>query len=387
RALAPLRYDRPAPALPASRARRAPRWLAPLALAAVFALAVVGLWLALRPPPRAPGLGTSDLASSGTPAPGTGPGPGPGPGPATGMAPSPGPSTAVAFTSVATPAPTPGPGPGPGPAPAVVVAWNVTALAGAPSCDGAPVTSAGRLPVGTWLETDATARAVLAVADIGTLEVDPNTRLRLAESGDARHRLELKHGTIHASVVAPPRIFLVDAPSAQAVDLGCAYSLQVDDAGNGELRVTSGRVELERDGRVSYVLRGAVCPLRPSGPGTPYMDDAATALRAALARFDFEGGGAAALDAVLAAARPSAPGTAGDALTLWNLVRRVVDPATRAVVYARLKALRAPPPGVSDEDVLALEPSAVRRWEAGLESDTGTWSKDSSKKVPPGKRE
>jgi len=61
----------------------------------------------------------------------------------------------------------------------------------------------------------------------------------------------------------------VNTPSALAVDLGCAYTLQVDDSGAGLLRTRMGWVGFSAEwaGRVSF-RRGAVGETRPGiGPG------------------------------------------------------------------------------------------------------------------------
>ena len=246
--------------------------------------------------------------------------------------------------------------------------WEVTSLGGTLLIDAARVTKAGRLAVGAWLETDGGARARLQVANIGTVEVEPGTRLRLVETGLTEHRLELQRGRISARISAPPRFFYVDTPSAVAEDLGCAYTLEVDDAGGSLLRVNSGWVALALNGRESVVPAGAACETRPgTGPGTPYFEDAGADFVAALSRLDFERGGDAALDSVLGAARPR------DTLTLWHLLPRVSGEG-RGRVYEALAALSPPPANVAREAVLALEPRALEAWRDRLEP---TWTNES----------
>src|SRR5262249_5894275 len=156
---------------------------------------------------------------------------------------------------------------------------------------------------------------------IGEVTVDPNSRLRLAAMADADQRLELARGSMSAFIWAPPRLFFVDTPSATAIDLGCAYTLAVDDKGDGELRVTLGQVALEHDGRESIVRNGMMClTRRDRGPGTPFAVDAPDALRSALARFDFDRANAGgALDKILSLARKD------DAITLWHLLSQTED--------------------------------------------------------------
>jgi len=242
-------------------------------------------------------------------------------------------------------------------------AWEVERLAGAPSIDADRFGETGRLRVGKWLETDAQSRAQIDVANIGQVEVEPNTRVRIVETGITEHRMELARGTLHARIWAPPRLFFVDTPSAVAADLGCAYTLEVDDAGRSLLRVTSGFVALERGVRESIVPAGAACLTQPgTGPGTPFFEDASEELAGALKSFDFEGGGPDALRVVIENARPR------DTLTLWHLLARS-EGEWRERVYERLAALSAPPEGVTREGVLGLDTAMLQTWKDRLEDD------------------
>jgi hypothetical protein len=244
---------------------------------------------------------------------------------------------------------------------ASATSWEVTSLQGSPLVGAKRIKKAGLLAIGAWLETDAASRAQIKVADIGQVEVDPGSRVRLVETRLTEHRLELERGRISARIWAPPRLFYVNTPSAVAEDLGCAYTLEVDDAGRSLLHVTHGWVAMVRDGRESLVPAGAACVTEPEeGPGTPFFEDATEAFVEALARFDFEKGGGDALRVVLAEARQR------DTLTLWHLLPRVEGEA-RARVYERLINLSPPPVGVTREGVLALDQSALEAWKEEME--------------------
>jgi hypothetical protein len=245
-------------------------------------------------------------------------------------------------------------------------AWSVARLAGAPQCGTERIRRTGQLQVGEWLETDSASRARIHVADIGQVEVQPNTRIRLVETRPDEHRLSMARGGLRAQIKAPPRLFFVETPSAVAVDLGCAYTLNVDDTGRSVLHVTSGWVALVRDGREAIVSEGARCETRPGiGLGTPYREDAPPALREALAAFDFAAGGEPALARVLAAAREP------DSLTLWHLLSRA-SPGGRGGVYDRLTALVPAPPDVTREGALQLDRKMLNHWRAAIEE--ALWS-------------
>src|SRR5205807_4638867 len=103
--------------------------------------------------------------------------------------------------------------------------WEVARLAGAPRIGASRIGDTGQFRAGQVLETDAASRASISVGEIGQVEVEANTRLRLVEARDSRGRLALSRGTIRAAIWAPPGQFIVDTPSAVAVDLACAYTL------------------------------------------------------------------------------------------------------------------------------------------------------------------
>ena len=140
-------------------------------------------------------------------------------------------------------------------------AWQVVRVDG-------KLTEHGKIQVGDWLQTDGSSRARISVGDIGTIDVAPNTRVRMVASQPGEQRLRLARGEISASVTAPPRLFLVDTPASTAVDLGCAYTMKADEDGSGFLHVTLGWVSLEWAGRESLVpAEQAAGRGRRSAPG------------------------------------------------------------------------------------------------------------------------
>lgn len=244
--------------------------------------------------------------------------------------------------------------------------WDVARLDGAPRIGSELVSDKAKLGIGQWLETDTNSRAQISVSDIGQVEIDPNSRVRLVETKPTEHRLELAQGRLSARISAPPKLFFVDTPSGVAEDLGCAYTLEVDKAGNSLLRVTTGWVSLQLKDRESVVPAGAACATKPGiGPGTPYFEDASETFRAALTKVDSDHDSSGqthttSLKTVLANSRVR------DTLTLWNLLPRVSG-SDRALVYDRLAALVPPPAGVTREGVLKLDQQMLDAWKEELE--------------------
>jgi len=235
-------------------------------------------------------------------------------------------------------------------------AWNVEKLEGLPEVDHELVSQSGQLHIGDWLVTDGNSKARLSVGMIGEIEVEPNTRLRLVQANVTDHRVSLQRGTIRARIWAPPRLFFVETPSALAIDLGCAYTLTVDQSGAGFLHVTGGYVALEFDGHESLIPEGAMCATRPGrGPGTPFLEDASQLMRTALTQYDFDNGGTVALKSVLAESRKA------DVLTLWHLLRSAED-SDRELVYDKLAAIAPPPDDVNREGILHGDRVMLERW-------------------------
>jgi hypothetical protein len=241
--------------------------------------------------------------------------------------------------------------------------WEVARLEGVPRIESKAMganSGLAKLGVGQTLVTDGSSRASITLDETGRVEVDAESRLRLITNGPGRKRLFLERGTIHATIWAPPGEFVVDTPSAVAVDLGCVYTLQVDDSGAGLLRTTIGWVGFKRNGHESFIPAGAACKTRPKiGPGTPYFEDASASFREALSRLDFASATPAErnvlLGIILGGARKN------DAFTLWHLLSRVSD-ADRPRVYDRLASLAPPLAGVTRDGILRLDRPMLDAW-------------------------
>jgi len=253
--------------------------------------------------------------------------------------------------------------------------FDVRAVAGTPTIGSRPLAAGGRLPLGRWLETNDHARASIDIADIGRVELDPGSRLGLLSERPGDYRLNLTRGTLRAIIWAPPGQFSVETPSSTTVDLGCAYTLTVGDDGAGLVKVTTGWVGFEWQGRESFIPAGAVCVTRPTlGPGTPYFDDVSDAFKSAIDVIDAGNRRAptadadrrAALDTVLREARTR------DVVTLWHLLGRArVDERDR--VFDALARFVAPPATVTRDGIRAGDRAMLDAWWDRLGLGTTDW--------------
>jgi hypothetical protein len=256
-----------------------------------------------------------------------------------------------------------------------VAGWDVSNVQGTPRIGRKTIRGkegAIHFGIGQMLETDSQSRLSLQAHDTGMIEVDPGTRLRLLSMGSGLKRIALDRGTIHALIWAPSGQFVVDTPAAVTVDLGCAYTLQVDDSGAGMVRTSLGWVGFKLNDHESFIPAGAACATRPKvGPGTPYFEDSSAEFRSALARFDFEDTTAQQrardVTVILRDARNR------DALTLWHLLARV-DDQRRVLVYDRLSQFVPPPADVTKEGILQLDQPMFDLWwnELGFD-DISVW--------------
>jgi len=250
--------------------------------------------------------------------------------------------------------------------------WTVQSLEGTPHVAGTAIDAPSTLPIGQIVTTDAASRARIDVGSIGVVDVEPNSRLRLVTSRAGEHRMALDRGGIRALIWAPPGLFFVNTPAATAVDLGCAYRLDVDDRGWGKVHVESGWVAFEYNGRESFIPKDAMCATRPGfGPGTPCYEDAPAGIAEALTILDFSptqdvSARRAALDTILREARRN------DALTLWHLVSRGTR-EERMRVYDRLASLVPPPDSATRERVARGDRRALDEWWNALGLDSASW--------------
>ena len=224
--------------------------------------------------------------------------------------------------------------------------WSVDNLAGLPVIGSEELPGHGKIEPGEWLQTDAVSRARLNIGTFGEVDVQPNSKIKLIEARQNEYRILLKEGRIHAVIWDSPRLFIVETPSATAIDLGCIYTLEVNKDGSGLLKVISGCVALQSVGSKSLIPADAICKTEKGfGAGIPYFNDATDEFKAALNDFDLGKEKNSALSILINKSRKK------DALSLWHLLSRVEN-NEREKTFGRLADLVEIPAGVTSEGII-----------------------------------
>ncbi|HEV3200451.1 MAG TPA: hypothetical protein VGZ73_21250 [Bryobacteraceae bacterium] len=247
--------------------------------------------------------------------------------------------------------------------PSQATAWQVASVEGASRMGSRDAAVAMAMRTGQVLRTGRDSQVSLQDDEVGKVDLFPNSELRAATN----RQLMLNRGALHAFIWARPGQFVVDTPSARAIDLGCEYTINVDGSGNGLLRVSLGWVAFRYEGHESFIPAGAQCVTRRrEGPGIPFYEDAPEPLQRGVSIFE-AGDPTSALDPILSSARER------DSLTLWHLLTRV-SAADRARVFDRFAQLVTLPPGISREAAIRRDPQTIDRcWDALNLQDTEWW--------------
>ena len=240
--------------------------------------------------------------------------------------------------------------------------WKVNKTSGSPSLKNEDknvlrsINEIDSFTTGEWVLTDNSSSAEIQAAGVGSIKLEPGTKVKFINSGDGGNKIMLQSGTIEAVIYAKPRTFSVETRSATAIDLGCSYTLTVSDNGDGVLYVKQGLVALEAHGRESLVPAGKFCISKEGfGPGTPYSPGTSSNLKNALMKFDFKNGGDKSVRIILKNAKKN------DAVTLLNLLQRV-DEASKSPVYDRLTEFVPPPKPYPPDSIPMFNPDELTKW-------------------------
>lgn len=241
---------------------------------------------------------------------------------------------------------------------------EIVKVSGAPMYRGLHFDRVGVFDTGGVLTTDQYSKALIKLTGVGQVETGFDTQVELAENGFENQQLLLRHGKLYASITAPPRVFSVRSFAVTAIDLGCAYSIEVTSDNETIIEVTSGWVALSDGDSEMLVPAGTVTRTKlGEKPGIPFHKDATEGFRTALSALDGNINDTDSLFRVMAEAKSS------DAISLWFLLSKVPENSRKAVME-RLNLLVPKPNDVSNEAIFGLDREALEKWRLNIEYAT-----------------
>lgn len=234
--------------------------------------------------------------------------------------------------------------------------WQVESIKGKPTVGNEEIVGLGVLRLGEWLKTDASSEAILKAGLIGEIDIKPGSEIQLFETNDKEYKLYLSVGKIVAKIFSPPNMFIVKTPSAEAIDLGCDYTIEVNKDGSSVLQVTSGWVVFKSGKNESILPAGTACETRIiNGSGTPYNYNTSEKFKAALTRFDFYNDREFVLEEILNDAGKQ------DAISLWYLLKKT-NAEEKKMIYNQLVELVPPPANITFEGIMKDDNAMLLNW-------------------------
>jgi hypothetical protein len=237
--------------------------------------------------------------------------------------------------------------------------WRVTAT-GSPSS-----TMRSALAPGESIRTAPHESLHIAVARIGEITLAPESTLRLLETGEQRHRVDLQSGHLRARIWAPPGYFGVSDALSETIDLGCEFDLWKRGDGSGRVRVSSGWIVHTTATQEILVPAGHELTFDARHASPPRRVDASATFSRALDRLDalLERDDDVSIDALAVAADALAEQASDrDAFTLLALLSEHPSLATGSL-YRRL----------GDAFGVPHDPAHRAAWARGDQAAIASW--------------
>lgn len=234
--------------------------------------------------------------------------------------------------------------------------WKLIDVQGNVTINGKPASQVDALSIGDWIETDELSSATINIPDIGTITLEPGTKIRLVQSDDDKKKIELQYGMLNSDTRASKSNLYINSDKTTAIDFGGVFSFAVDKNGEGLIFVQDGSVKVKSDNRDAIIPTGQFCYVMTNlGPGTPFSKDASKEFRKSLMQYDFYNGGAEAF----ASAFSSAGFT--DAISLVNLIPTVPG-NDRVAVFNKISNYVAPPGNIHRDSIKYYKVEELKEW-------------------------
>ncbi|MEO8210151.1 MAG: FecR domain-containing protein [bacterium] len=235
--------------------------------------------------------------------------------------------------------------------------WKVANVQGSPLIGDVAMQGVDSIKEGQFITTNDSSRAELIIANLGSVLIEPNSKVIFVKSGEGNNRILVEYGTIDADMNSKQKTFFVEMPSAVASDMGGEYTLTIDSTGDGLVYVKSGKVEVQADNSKGAIIPAGnlVVTRKDLGVGTPFNENSSDKFKNALFNLDFGKCGGACVRTLLNSAKMS------DAVTLVNLIEKV-DNEYKDDVYSRVAKFVAPPRAIHNDSIPFIDEEELNEW-------------------------
>lgn len=250
----------------------------------------------------------------------------------------------------------------PTPAPRGPESWTIGSQSGQVTIsDAAPIKGPGS-ETGQWITTGPGASVQLTSLAGGVVHVSPDSRVRVFDLGKETQRIEVAAGSIYTEPSKSPVPLEVSTPAGMASvapGTSCLISFKPD--GRGAVEVKTGTVDI-RNGEERTRL-GAFCTaeLTDRGAGTPRGGTASPGFTGALAKFDEARLSGDKQSAALILGDVLKSASAGDEVSLWNLMWRVEGDGRKRII-SRARQLGGVVVKVTDDALYQADEQAMETW-------------------------
>lgn len=233
--------------------------------------------------------------------------------------------------------------------------WQVDKIKGNPVIENQSINDGGALPNGKWLKTDAVSEALLKSGIIGDIYIAPQSEIKLAAFNKKEYRLYIKTGKISAKTWSPPHFFKIEIPSGEVIDLGCAFSLEVNNDNTSELQVFSGWIGLKTGNEKIIIPAGMSCRTHEDGRIIiPYNINTSVEFKNALEMYE-DNNKSTVLQNILTNAGKI------DEVSLWYLLEEA-NPPDKRLIYDKLAEYVLPPENVNYNGILNGDNTMMLSW-------------------------
>lgn len=232
--------------------------------------------------------------------------------------------------------------------------WSIENHSGNFSLNSA-VNTAVEVTPGDIIKTVVSSSVVISIPDVGKIKLLENTSLKRL---DEENTAQLINGNLEITNSGALENFKLEIPKAVIEDFytGNNYTVNVNEDGESIIKISSGWLEVQTQYDESVFPQGFELKLDDErGMGLPYPSDSDPSYVNQLEEYIFNGKKLNVLTIVLNKSKEE------DAVTLWNLLRRV-DDMQREQVYAKLAELVPPPKEVKKQEVLDLDSKMLYAW-------------------------